>query len=237
MQTLSSAGLVALWERGFGLHPLDQGLLALSVALPDVPPETLADWPLGQKNRALIKLHCTCFNPCLQAWASCDRCGEKMEFELEAEALVGRELEEHPGVREPITVKGCSFRLPTSRDLALASQESDPGAAALSLIERCRVAAAEPPAWSDDDLEEVEQAMAVADPLAEIRVSLRCPACHSEWDEAVDLATFLWAEIDARAKRLLWETHTLASAYGWSQGEILSLSSACRALYIQMVQA
>lgn len=237
MQTLSSSDLVALWERGLGLHPLDQGLLALSAALPEVPPETLADWPLGQKNRALIKLHCTCFNPRLQAWASCDRCGEKMEFELEAEALMGKELDKASDEHRVIKVKGCSFRLPTSRDLALVSRESDPGAVALSLIERCRVTGEEPPAWSEDNLEEVGEAMAEADPLAEIRVSLRCPACNSEWAKALDVAAFLWAEIDARAKRLLWETHTLASAYGWSQGEILSLSAACRALHLEMVQA
>lgn len=237
MQAFSNIELIALWERGLGLHPLDQGLLALSAALPTVPPETLADWSLGKKNRALIKLHCSCFNPRFQAWACCGSCGEKMEFELEAAAFLEGEFDEGPSERSPVTVKGRSFRIPTSRDLAQAARASDARAAALFLIERCRIDGNESPVWCEDDVEEVGQAMAEADPLAEPRVSLCCPACRREWAEALDLTAFLWAEINARVKRLLWETHTLASAYGWSQREILSLSQATRSFYIEMVRA
>jgi len=38
-------------------------------------------------------------------------------------------------------------------------------------------------------------------------------------------------------RRLLVEVHALASAYGWSEQEILSLSDARRRLYLEMVQA
>lgn len=237
MQALSNSDLIALWESGSGLHPLDQGLLALSAALPGALPGALADWPLGRKNRALIKLHCACFDPCIQAWAGCSRCGEKMEFELEAEALAGKYVDEDSGGPEVITVKGHSFRVPSSRDLAQAAREREPQAAAICLVERCRVGGGEPPVWLEDDIEEVGEAMAAADPLAEIPVSLCCPGCGSEWAENLELATFLWAEIDARVKHLLWEIHTLASAYGWSEQAILALSAARRKLYIEMVQA
>lgn len=237
MQALSSSGLLTLWECGFGLHPLDRGLIALHAVLPEVPPESLADWTLGQRNRALVKLHCTSFNSRLQAWASCNRCEEKMEFELDAAALVGREMDEDSSQGGTISVKGHLFRVPTSRDLAQAAQESNSRAAAVCLMKRCRVDEGECPAWSEEDLEEIGTAMALADPSAETRVSLRCPACRSEWNESLDLASFLWAEIEARAKRLLWEIHTLASAYGWTQREILSLTEARRDSYLQMVRA
>src|SRR5215510_3005733 len=237
MQALSSLDLLTLWEQGQGLHPLDQGLLALSAALPEVSPESLADWPLGQRNRALVELHCTCFNSNLEGWTSCNRCGEKMEFELDAAALVGAEAEDARSRCEVITVNGHSFRLPTSRDLAQAARESDSRAAAICLTERCRTDGGEPPVWSEEELDEVGEAMAQADSLAEMRIALRCPACSSEWAESVDLAAFVWSEIEARAKRLLWEIHTLASAYGWSQREILSLSEVRRSLYMSMVQA
>ena len=58
-----------LWERGARLYPLDQGLLALRVALPEVKSETLAGWPLGKRNRALLEWHSFCFSSRLQAWA------------------------------------------------------------------------------------------------------------------------------------------------------------------------
>jgi hypothetical protein len=41
----------------------------------------------------------------------------------------------------------------------------------------------------------------------------------------------------ARARRLLIEVHSLASAYGWSETDILSMSEPRRALYLEMVQA
>ena len=44
-------------------------------------------------------------------------------------------------------------------------------------------------------------------------------------------------EIHAWAKRTLREVHTLASAYGWSEREILSMSAVRRALYLEMVQS
>ncbi len=43
--------------------------------------------------------------------------------------------------------------------------------------------------------------------------------------------------MEARAKRLLSEVHALASAYGWSEREILGLSVARREFYLGMVRA
>ena len=79
--------------------------------------------------------------------------------------------------------------------------------------------------------------MALADPMAETRLALSCPACGSEWHEALDIARFVWAEIESRAKRLAGEVHALASAYGWTEAEILGLSGPRRSLYLGMVQA
>jgi len=86
-------------------------------------------------------------------------------------------------------------------------------------------------------VERIGESMAQADPLAEILLGFECPACLHNCSEALDLPTFLWAEIDALVRRLLLEVHTLASAYGWSEREILSLSDARRRLYLEMVQA
>jgi hypothetical protein len=234
MQAISGPNLLDLWERGVALHSLDRGLLALSVALPAEPPESFADWPLGRRNQALVELHCSCFGPRFEAWTSCAACGEKMEFELD-----GRALSEHiiEGLTQGmVRVKGRQFRVPTSRDLASLAREADDDRAAALLIDRCRVKDDDSAALSDDDLQEIEAAMELADPGAELRVALRCPACSDEWNETLDVVNFIWAEVEARARRLLWEVHALASAYGWSQSQILALSEARRALYLEMVR-
>ena len=54
MRALTHADFLSLWEKGRGLHPLDQGLLAIHAAFPEAR-ETVADWPLGQRNRALAE--------------------------------------------------------------------------------------------------------------------------------------------------------------------------------------
>ena len=235
MRTFSASDILDIWEQGRRLHPLDRALLALSTALLE-PSEDMADWPLGRRNHALFDFHCQAFGSRLQGWTSCTGCGEKVEFDLDASELVSAQEEKHARP-ETLTVRGERFRLPTSRDLAEVMAGSDARQAAIGLLERCRENRAEPLALSDAMLEEVEEKLASADPMADICLALRCPACGHEWDGTLDIGRFVWAEIESRARRLLLEVHHLARAYGWTEAETLSLPAARRAMYLEMVQA
>lgn len=232
MRFLSDPDLLDLWERGRRYDPLDQAVLALSAALPGTSGENPADWPLGRRNRALAELRCACFGAALQGWTACTQCGEKLEFEMDCRALAAGEA----AVREPVVVEGHSFRLPTSRDLARVSKEMDPRLAAIRLLEACQLDGGDSRPMNDLELEKVGEQMALADPMAETRLKLNCAACGNEWDETLNIPSFFWTEIESRARRLLIETHTLASAYGWTENEIFSLSPSRRALYVEMVQ-
>jgi len=231
----ADSDLLELWEHGLHLHPLDRALLLLG-ATHETSEKALADWPLGRRNEALADLRCSCFGSTLQAWITCPRCEEKLEFEIDIPALMRSHRKTERSSEEPIAVNGHSFRLPSSRDLARVSAASDPRAAAIDLLEGCRIDKGASPVWSDADLEEIGERMALADPMAEIRFKFICPMCANEWDESLHLGNVLWAEIEARAKRLLLEIHTLASAYGWTEKEILSLSENRRLLYLEIVQ-
>ena len=235
MLALSDSEFLELWERGASLHPLDRALLVLGTNREDA--SDLADWPLGRRNQALADLRCSCFGPNLQAWISCSYCDERLEFELEVPALVSSRLNGKRLSNEPVKINGHSFRLPNSRDLARVALANDPHAAAVGLLEACRVDNGTSPVWSDADLDQIGEQLAIADPLAEIRLQFNCPMCANQWEETLDLAAVLWAEIEAYAKRILLEIHGLASAYGWTEKEILSLNSNRRLLYLEMVQA
>ncbi len=239
MRTLSNADFLSLWERGRQLHPLDQGLLAIQTAFPETGQQNVADWPLGRRNRALAELRCACFGSALQGWTACPQCGEKLEFDMDARALTQQQTQQQEHEQTgTIVVDGRTFRLPTSRDLARIAGEQDPSAAARRLLEACQVEGqAEENEGEKQDVEKIGERMAQADPLAEIVLTFQCPVCGDTRNEVLDLPTFLWAEIEARVKRLLVEIHTLASAYGWTEAEILSLSDARRQLYLEMVQA
>src|SRR6266516_6784137 len=222
MRPFSSSDLLDVWERGSGLHALDRGLLALTLVFSDRVGASPADWTLGRRNRALIDLHGLLFGPTLEGWATCARCGERMEFEIDSRDLVSRYPAETDG--ETVSIKEHIVRLPSSRDLAEAALQADPNAAALWLLEHCRMNKNENMCWSPDDVEQVSEMMADADPMAEIQLALDCPKCGNASNEVLEIVTFLLSNIDATARRLLWEIHAIACQYGWTQGEILSLS-------------
>jgi hypothetical protein len=238
MRACDDSGLLELWESGNRRHPLDRALLTLAAALPAVPREGLGDWPLGRRNQALIEFHGLCFGPRLEGMVACAGCREQLEVALSTRDLVGGlpQPEEDP-TQQTIEVNGEAFRLPNSKDLICLTREEDPHAAARLLAERCRVGSDGARDWDDGALETIGERMAAADPLAEIQVHLRCPQCGCEQDEVLDVEAFLWAEINARARRVLSDVHTLARAYGWSEADILSMSEARRALYLELAQS
>jgi hypothetical protein len=255
MRSLSDSDLLNLWEEGLSRHTIDRALLALGAAFPETPYDHLAEWPLGRRNEALIDLRCSCFGRRIAGWVSCASCGEKLEFDLDGQALI--EVATKPveslytrNQDESIVVSQRSYRLPTSRDLARAAHETDPRRGAICIAEACRLAPSpstehqeksvslpSSESWADEELDEIGELMALTDPLAETRLTLHCPGCENDWQETLDIAAFLWAEIEAHARRLLLEVNTLASAYGWTEAQILSLSEFRRARYVEMVQS
>ena len=77
--------------------------------------------------------------------------------------------------------------------------------------------------------------MADADPQAQIKLALVCPGCSYAWHALFDVAAFLWSEVHAWAKRILYEVHTLARAYGWREADILAMSARRRQIYLDLV--
>ena len=237
MRALTQAELLALWEAGKPLAPLDRGVLAVGAA--SERHRNAADWPLGQRNRALAQLHRATFGGALSGWTNCRGCGEPLEFEFDSRSVADAEpgpADEEPAERRVVTVGGRSFRLPTSRDLAAAAEEASEPAAARRLLDTCWAGKESAgPDWSEEDVAAIGEALAEADPLAEIRLHFDCPACSASFDESLDLADFVWAEIETPAKRILRDVHLLASAYGWSESQILALSPVRRSAYLEMV--
>jgi hypothetical protein len=248
MRALSHADFLAMWEAGHRRHPLDRVLLAIRASLPaDAADTPVADWPLGRRNRALAELRTLYFGPRLEGWTACRGCGEKLEFELDCRNLTETPT---PSADARVLFDGNMFRLPTSRDLAGIANETDPNLAAIRLLETCAVDPLAGPAgvegqtvpaeirsWAPERIDAVAEMMVQADPLAEISLGVECPLCHHASEETLDLASFLWTEIEARARRLLSEVHVLAAAYSWAESAILALSDVRRTAYVQMVQA
>jgi hypothetical protein len=234
MRQLTARALLRAWERGRNGHPLDRALLLYSIATPEDEPDTLADRSLGQRNAALLRLRQSIFGDALSCCLDCPHCGERLEFCLSASTLLGKS----GAGSSRIEVDGLRFRLPTTRDLARIAREGDADAAAqrllLSLIEADQIvdeSAAQPLS------ERLASALEESDPCIDLALDLDCPACGHAWTTSFDIAGYLWEEIDARSRRLLDEVHVLARAYGWPEREILSLTEARRAAYLERAMA
>lgn len=222
--------LLEVWERGARRHPLDRGLVLLSVARPDDALDSLADVPIGERDRALLAFRSALFGAALESYVDCPACGTRLEFTVDADELRGA-----PPPRE-VELHGVRLRPPTSRDLAAALREPDEQAAEDCLAQRCVIGAPSGTAAVDDlDLSEVELALAAADFGSDIELDLSCDSCDHRWQEAFDIVGYLWQEVEARARGLLHEVDALARAYGWSEREILALSDARRQSYVALV--
>jgi hypothetical protein len=81
----------------------------------------------------------------------------------------------------------------------------------------------------------IAECMEQADPQANVQLSLVCPACGQEWRGTFDIVSYFWNEISAWAQDVLRDVHLLASAYGWRESDILTLSPWRRQCYLDMI--
>jgi hypothetical protein len=109
------------------------------------------------------------------------------------------------------------------------------------LAERCVVQATREgsvlpaPQLTDSAVDHIASHLSDADPQAEVLIDLTCATCSHAWQVILEIESFLWIKINAVAKRLLRDVHTLAREYGWSEHQVLSLSTRRRQAYLEMV--
>ena len=244
MRDLSPAELLDIRDRGQGLHPVDRALLLLSAARngDGGEPDAL---PLGEANRRLLELRARTFGPRLEVRVDCPACAERLELSLAAAELAGPSRPS-TGVDEVVLeVDGwrVACRLLTPADLRAAAAHGDEDAARAALVrlavrEAAREGSAvDPASLPDGVLAALGARLLESDPLAELLLEMGCPACGARWEAPLEPADFLWAELEAEASRLLREVHALATAYGWTEPQVLALPAPRRRAYLEMVGA
>jgi hypothetical protein len=249
MRALSAQDIVLLWEVGKGLHPLECALLILGRAWPEYGRDALIELPLGRRDALLLELRRQVFGDRLEASVNCPACGQALDVSTRCTTLLGPSHPE-PLRLEQLELEGVRYvlRCPDSRDAAAAAVSGSGEEATRVLLTRClvptvddtdplsarRSAATELLRLSESSQQVVANELARLDPQAEISFKLSCASCGHGWEALFDIASFLWKEICARARRSLQEVDTLARVYHWSEGEILRLSDARRATYLQL---
>lgn len=264
---MNAAALLAVWEEGVSLSPIQRALQLLATVWPEFSPDDWAHASIGVRDERLLAVREELFGSQLEATTACPKCGEHIEtsFTLENirvppasrasdaqhdhERLEGaRELSQLGDPTLPparVKVQACGYqvecRLPTSADLLEVTKGGDGGRE--RLLERCvQVAKNGNGALYARELPEevikaITEEMVRADPQADVQVELACPTCRHSWLMVFDILSYLWNEIDDWAQRVLHEVHSLAIAYGWTEREILGMSARRRRSYLDIIGA
>ncbi|MEU1409234.1 hypothetical protein ABZ471_44585 [Streptomyces sp. NPDC005728] len=238
MAITGAAGLLATWETGLAEPPAGRALLLHRTARPDLGTAALPAVPLGERESDLFALRRALFGERMQVRLECRACGADMEFELDAGEFA-RSLGAPGETVVRLTEDGwdLAFRLPSAADLTTAARAADPRAA---LLARCLVSAAHNGTPQDADAlpaavqRRIAETVASADPGADVTLNVGCPECGTDTRAELDIASYLWTELDAWARDLLLDVHLLATAYGWSEPEILALSPLRRRYYLEL---
>ncbi|HTU76771.1 MAG TPA: hypothetical protein VMG38_24945 [Trebonia sp.] len=238
----SGPELLDSWEAGQAASDADRALLLHALARPAADMSRLLSTPVGSRDADLLTLRALLFGELAQVRLRCDGCAGELEFALDiGQLLTGDGPAE--GANEPIEVAlgewTVCFRRLTPADL-LAVSQSAPADARSLLIQRCVLKVTRdtgPAAPADLPVpvqEKLAEAVAEADPDADLRLDAPCPDCGHHTSAMVDAASFLWAELDAWARGTLVEVHLLASTYGWTEPEVLALSPRRRRHYLEL---
>lgn len=245
MRTLTDADILRVWGVSQSQHPLDRLLTILLAGLPGSSRQELADLSIGARDRLLLDFRERHFGQTLQSYAVCPGCQERLEFSLSTDQLRLVEETGTPGQEFTLSLPGFElhYRLPTSRDLAAAAAVSDLEAAKEIILRRCLVGASQggtpisPADLPGEVISSLIEAFCQRDPQADLSLAMHCPSCGHNWELLLDIGLFVWTDLVLAAKRLVREVHILASAYGWSEAEILNLGPGRRQAYLDLVLA
>lgn len=248
MRGLSAHELLDIWDQGQPLSPCRRAMLLLASACPEYPCERIDSLSIGQRDALLAQIRTSTFGSEVMSVVNCSACGEMIEVCVDVRSMFqGRPHEDSSGEqpRPPLRIEAGEFlvqaTLPTVQDIEAIATAATPTEGHRILWQRCILHTERhgEPCAADELPEDVraliDSQMAEADPLGNVQLALECPDCRHRWAVLFDILSFFWGEIHLVAKRLLKEVHVLASAYGWTESEILALSATRREAYLHMV--
>ncbi len=242
MRVLPTIELLNAWEQGLTRPPLLRVLILLAAACPEMSLQSLAELSIGRRNAYLLALREQTIGSRLTCRSTCPACDEPLELNFEVS-----DIRATPEVEAPATLElntgdyDIKFRLPNSLDLLALTEQSGEFSPRQQLLKRCLLAAdCRGQGQAIDQLPEevvaaIEAEMARADPQADVELALSCPTCTHQWTAAFDIISFFWEEINVWAYRTLYQVHQLASVYGWSEADILTMNPWKRQFYLKMV--
>ncbi|AXG81883.1 hypothetical protein [Streptomyces paludis] len=236
----SPTELLAAWEIGLTLpdSSVQRAVLLHALARPGRAADELLGVPVGTRDAELLGLRVALFGDVLSVRIGCPACGADLEFDADATGLAAAAPEAEP---EPLTDGDWTvrFRSATPADLLAvgdpATEDPRRGLAARLVLEARRGdRAVRADRLPEHVVHLLAEAVAAADPAADISFAMDCPDCGAQVRAQFDIATYLWDELDAWARTTLGDVHALALSYGWTEPDVLALSPLRRRYYLEL---
>jgi hypothetical protein len=242
---LTCGDILQAWELGEAQSAVERALSLLVCGYKEYSFAELAACSVGERDGLLLRLREQTFGAALRGFVECGACGETLVFSTTCAEL--RVAPPEGGFVAELVFEDWKLRLRPldSHDLAAAAALGEVQAARQELLTRCLLSAehAGAPvaaaALPEEVGERISAALAEREPQAEVLLTLRCqnPGCQHQWEALFDIATYLWTEVAAAARRLFYEVDALARVYGWREADILAMSAARRRQYLSMADS
>lgn len=219
--------------------------------------EDVSRFSLGDRETLLLHARRLTFGSQIDCVLPCPQCGERMDFQLQADGLLAQQDAGAPPLyfEEIMQVGGetfrVRFRVPCGADLedALREPKRRPVDTVHAVLARSvawvrsdgasedasALAAIPMDEWPSELAARISERMAELDPQAETALQLTCPACQHSFTTSFDIGDYFFRELRAREQRRYQEVHQLALAYHWSESEILSMSPRKRQMYLDLL--
>jgi hypothetical protein len=193
--------------------------------------------PVGDVDALVADLRRERLGDRLVAEAACLRCAARIDIDFGLADYAGHHRPRTTRTAVPAEESGwwrlrsgrTCFRLPTAGDVLAAGTGKDGRRA---LVEACVRGDR-----SAGPLRAAERAMAALAPTLRSEVQGTCPECGATVGLDVDVRELCLEELVFLAGGVLDEVHLLASAYHWSEQDILGMTSRRRAGYAERVRA
>lgn len=201
---------------------------------------------LSGRNAALLRMRSHLFGPAQELRCNCPDCGAVAEFSVDCDAIAqSAQTTGETQCPEPLSCEGylIQFRSPDAADVWAAALMTDqPFEDALLMrcvtrAERTDHADCAIHDLPDGVIEQLSARMEELEPGAAISFDVTCPECEGIWTAPMSVGAVVWAEVQARAERLMLDVDLLARTYGWTEAGILAMGPARRAAYLQLAGA
>jgi hypothetical protein len=189
--------------------------------------EVVSSWSVRRRLAWLIAIRTADGRAAETIVATCPACRTGLELEIDLAACRVEAAD------DPIEFTGAggralTARLPTGADHARwLSQPTALADAAASLLEHGALDAA--------DVESLDRALALCDPMRHLTLTAACPECGASGNHVIDLEQQLLRGFAYAQRQLLGEIDALARAYHWREADIVAMPAWRRAYYLARV--